>query len=58
MEEYDPVMDTWTTKTSMNIRGGNALAFNAVDGLAYVVGAGTTIEGPSIVQTYDPAKDY
>lgn len=57
MEEYDPVMDSWTTKTSMNIRGGRGLAFNDVDGLAYVVGAGTTIEGPSIAQTYDPAKD-
>jgi N-acetylneuraminic acid mutarotase len=63
MEEYDPVMDSWTTKTSMNFGGGYALAFNDVDGLAYVVSDGITvegsaiIEGPAMVQTYDPAKD-
>jgi len=60
VEEYDPVTDTWTTKTDMSTARGFHSA-NVLDGKIYVFGGssaspygGTAIRA---VEVYDPATD-
>ena len=54
VEEYDPVTDTWTTKTGMPTERGY-LSAAAVNGKIYAMGGGKTLgSGLSTVEEYDP----
>ena len=58
VEEYDPVTDTWTHKTSMPSDLGSASAAS-FDGKIYISG-GSSVYGPSvtnIMYEYDPGID-
>jgi len=53
VEEYDPVMDTWTKKSNLpSPRAG--LSSSAVDGVIYVFGGWPTLRS---VEAYDTVKD-
>jgi len=55
VEEYDPVTDTWTTKSSMpTVRF--SLSSSVVNGKIYVIGGGVPT-GSRAVEEYDPATD-
>jgi len=58
VEEYDPVTDTWTTKTDMLSRRAYFSA-SAVNGKIYAIGGGRDLatSGLSTVEEYDPAAD-
>lgn len=60
VEEYDPAIDTWTTKSKMPTARGFHSA-NVVDGRIYVIG-GSHASAPDrnhvrTVEVYDPATD-
>ena len=54
VEAYDPVTDTWTTKTRMPVERYWPAA-SAINGMLYVVG-GDGGEGKTVA-AYDPATD-
>ena len=59
VEEYDPVTDEWTVKTSMPA-GRFAHSASVVDGVIYVIGGTVTwpeMDGLSTVEAYNPALD-
>jgi len=53
VEEYDPIGNTWTTRTPMPT-ARSLVAAGAVDGKIYVVGG---YNGMTTVEAYDPAAD-
>ncbi len=59
VEEYNPITDTWITKTPMpGARGG--ISSGMVEGKIYVIGSAihkTTLQILSTVEEYDPASD-
>lgn len=59
VEEYDPVTDTWTTKSEMPTARGFHSA-NVVDGRIYVIGGSPRAPDSGVILTvevYDPATD-
>ncbi|MHC4595708.1 MAG: Kelch repeat-containing protein [Planctomycetota bacterium] len=59
IEEYDPVMDTWTRKSDMPTARGY-LSTSAVNGKIYAIGGGLRLVrtyGLSTVEEYDPVTD-
>jgi hypothetical protein len=62
VEEYDPITDTWTTKSDMST-ARYALSTSTVNGKIYAIGGTTwdyiteTLTFFPVVEEYDPAKD-
>ena len=59
VEEYDPVMDTWTKKSDMPTARGY-LSASAANGKIYAMGGGLELlntSGLSTVEEYDPVTD-
>ncbi len=59
IEEYDPVMDTWTRKSDMPTARGY-FSTSAVNGKIYAIGGGLRLVrtyGLSTVEEYDPVTD-
>ena len=61
VEEYDPAVDRWTTKTSMPV-GLHHVGIGVVGGRLYIIGgykqSGLSVWGPvATVYAYDPATD-
>ena len=58
VEEYDPIIDTWTTKADMpTARGWTSPSSAVVDGKIYVIGGWDGNKMISTVEEYDPAND-
>ncbi|HEU0188763.1 MAG TPA: fibronectin type III domain-containing protein, partial [Gallionella sp.] len=55
VEAYDPVANTWTTKTSMTPRWGSAVS--VVNGLIYAIGGWGGWPELSVVEVYNPATN-